>query len=71
MIQAIINWIQNNPSEVIAVILAFMLFFEKLALLTPTKTDDKIVMWLYRIFKVLGVHVKDNPGKVDGNSGNN
>ncbi len=39
--------------------------FERLARLTPSKTDDAIVSVFYKIFSVLGVNVPDNPGKAD------
>ncbi len=43
----------------------FIVGFERLARLTPSKTDDAIVSVFYKIFSVLGVHVPDNPGKAD------
>ena len=43
----------------------FIAGFERLARLTPSKTDDAIVSVFHKIFSVLGVHVPDNPGKAD------
>lgn len=51
-------------AEITGVAVAFVLAFEKLAKLTPTETDNKILGWLYKLFSVLGIKVKDNPGKV-------
>ena len=41
---------------------AFVLLFDRVAKMTPTKTDDKIVAILYKVFAVLGMKVKDNEG---------
>lgn len=38
---------------------AFVLAFDRLAKLTPTKADDEIVRNLYKVFAILGVKVKD------------
>ena len=37
----------------------FVLCFDRLSKLTPTKSDDKIVATMYRIFTILGVRVPD------------
>jgi hypothetical protein len=42
---------------------AFVILFDRIAKLTPTKSDDKVVEWIYRITAILGLKVKDNPGK--------
>ena len=44
------------------VAVAFILAFEKLAKLTPTESDNKIVAGAYKLFAVLGLKVKDNAG---------
>jgi hypothetical protein len=41
---------------------AAILLFDRLAKLTPTKSDDAILNWLYKIFAILGFKIKDNPG---------
>lgn len=43
----------------------FIAGFERLARITPSKTDDAVVGVFYKIFSVLGVHVPDNPGKAE------
>lgn len=47
----------------VAVVLAFIVAFEKLALLTPTESDNKIVGYAYKLFAVLGLKIPDNKGK--------
>ena len=37
----------------------FILFFDRLAKLTPTDSDDKLVAMAYKIFAILGVKVPD------------
>lgn len=38
---------------------AFVLFFDRLAKLTPTESDNKIVAYAYKVFAVLGLKVPD------------
>jgi hypothetical protein len=38
---------------------AFVLFFDRVAKLTPTKSDNKIVEYAYKLFAILGVKVPD------------
>ena len=47
----------------IAAVTALVVFAEKIAKITPTKTDDKIVGYVYKLFAVLGLKLDDNPGK--------
>ena len=47
----------------IAIVTAVVVLAEKVAKITPTKSDDKIVQYVYKLFSVLGLNVKDNPGK--------
>lgn len=48
-----------NWTEIMGVIAAFVLFFDRLAKLTPTESDNNLVRSLYKIFAVLGVKVPD------------
>lgn len=41
---------------------AAVLFFDRLAKLTPTKSDDAVLNVIYKVFAILGFKVKDNPG---------
>lgn len=49
--------------EIAGVLAAFVLLFDRIAKMTPTKTDDKVLTWLYKIASVLGLNVSDNKGK--------
>lgn len=53
-ILANLNW-----TEIAGVVAAFVLFFDRLAKLTPTESDNKIVAVFYKVFAVLGVKVPD------------
>ncbi len=55
--QLITNW-----ETYAGVFAAFILLFDRVAKLTPTESDNKIVKTLYRVSAFLGVKVKDNPG---------
>jgi len=52
--------LQLNWAEITGVVVAAVLVFEKIAKLTPTNSDNKIVAMLYKIFAVLGLKVPDN-----------
>ena len=41
------------------VVAAFVLAFDRLAKLTPTDADNKIVAGVYKVFAVLGIKVPD------------
>ena len=58
----VITWITTHPGELAGIAAAFVLFFDRLAKLTPTTKDDGAVSLLYKVFAVLGVKVKDNSG---------
>lgn len=53
----------TTAGEILGVISAFIIAFDRLAKLTPTKADNKAVEAAQKIFSVLGAVVKDNPGK--------
>lgn len=48
-----------NWGEILGVGAAFVLFFDRLAKLTPTNSDNAIVAALYKVLAVLGVKVPD------------
>jgi hypothetical protein len=54
------NWV-----EVSGVIALVILIADRIAKLTPTKTDDAVMAIVNKIATVLAIRVKDNPGKVD------
>lgn len=45
--------------EYIAVATALVLLFDRIAKLTPTESDNKIVAYAYKIFAILGLKVPD------------
>ncbi len=54
------NWFATaNWGEIGGVLAAFVLTFDRLAKLTPTDSDNKIVAALYKVFAVLGLKVPD------------
>jgi hypothetical protein len=53
------EYILANLGEFAGVAAAFVLFFDRLAKITPTESDNKIVASLYKIFAVLGLKVPD------------
>ncbi len=53
------EWLIVHWVEVIAAASAFVLFFDRVAKLTPTWSDDEVVSKLYRLFAVLGAKVPD------------
>lgn len=56
----IMNWFStSNWGEIMGAAAAFMLFFDRLAKITPTESDNAIVATLYKVFAVLGVKVPD------------
>lgn len=58
------DWLIEHWMEIAGVAAAFVLLFDRLAKLTPTLKDDQVVSTLYRLFAVLGIKVRDNPGAV-------
>lgn len=57
-----LNNVMSHFDEWAGIAAILVLFFDRLAKLTPTTKDDGAVSLLYRIFAVLGVKVPDNPG---------
>lgn len=57
-----LEYIIANWEEVFGVVALFVLAFDRLAKLTPTRKDDRVVSNIYRLFAVLGLKVKDNEG---------
>lgn len=56
-----LDFIQNlNWAELAGVVVAFMYFFEKLAMITPTKKDDNILAWLKNTFAFLSLNKPSN-----------
>lgn len=53
------EWFTTNYGEIAGTIAAFVLFFDRLAKLTPTESDNKLLTTMYRIFAVLGLKVPD------------
>lgn len=53
----------TDYADYIACGVAFVLFFDRIAKLTPTESDNKIVEYAYKVFAILGLKVKDNTGK--------
>ena len=53
------EWLTNNYSEIAGVAAAFVLFFDRLAKLTPTESDNKIVALAHKVFAILGLKVPD------------
>jgi hypothetical protein len=57
---SIMEWFSAaNWGDILGATAAFMLFFDRLAKLTPTDSDNAIVATLYKVFAVLGVKVPD------------
>lgn len=58
-ITGFINLAIQNYGAYAGAAAAFLLFFDRLANLTPTTKDDSVLNWLYKIFAILGVKVPD------------
>lgn len=57
---SLVSWFTTaNWAEILGAAAAFMLFFDRLAKLTPTDSDNAIVATLYKVFAVLGLKVPD------------
>jgi hypothetical protein len=63
--EGIITWFQANGGDLVAIAVAFIMLFERIALLTPTETDNKILEYIYKISKFLGLKFEDNTGNKD------
>lgn len=71
IVNSALGWfdqITNNWGEILGTVAFGILFFDRLAKLTPTTKDDAIVNWVYKIFAILGVKVPeleyDSKGKI-------
>lgn len=53
------EYLTTHFTEISGVAAAFILFFDRLAKLTPSESDNKILTVLNRVFTVLGVKVPD------------
>lgn len=65
MFSALISFFTTHWTEVAGVLAALVLFFDRLAKLTPTNADNVWVERLQRAFAFLGVRVQDNVGDID------
>lgn len=48
-----------NWAEITGVVVAGVIFFDRLAKITPTQSDDKIVQFAYKAFSILGLKFPD------------
>ena len=55
----LILYVTTNWVELTGALALFILFFDRIAKLTPTEADNKIVRYAYKIFAVLGIKVPD------------
>lgn len=46
-------------ADYIACGVAFVIFFDRIAKLTPTESDNKIVAYAYKVFAILGLKIED------------
>lgn len=53
------EWFISNYGDAAGALAALVLFFDRLAKLTPTDSDNKVVTMAYRIFAVLGLKFPD------------
>lgn len=58
-----IQFVSDHWVEIVAAAGAFIFFADRVARLTPTKSDDKVVAALYKLASILSIRVPDNPGK--------
>jgi hypothetical protein len=54
--------IENWP-QIAGVLAAVVLLAERVARLTPTETDNRILRKVKQLADVVGINVPDNPGK--------
>ena len=57
-----IDWIIDNWQEVGVIAALVILAGERVARLTPTETDNKVLMKVRKIAQILGIDVPNNPG---------
>lgn len=53
------NYVLAHWDEIAGIAAAFVLFFDRLAKITPSDSDNKLLTALYKIFAVLGLKVPD------------
>lgn len=54
-----IEYITSNFVEISGVIALIILVGERIARLTPTETDNKIIQWIRKVANVIGVNFPD------------
>lgn len=60
MFQSIMTWASSASwSEIAGVVALWVLAFDRLAKLTPTDSDDKVVAFLYKVLATLAIKVPD------------
>ena len=58
----IISFITENWVEIAAALAALILAGERIARITPTETDNKVLQVIRKVANVVGINVPDNPG---------
>ena len=53
------EFIAEHYGAMLGTLAAFVIFFERLANVTPTDADNKVVRAMQRIFTVLGIKISD------------
>lgn len=57
-----VEFVQNHWMEIAVVAGGVIFLADRIARLTPTQTDDKVVAALYKLASILSIRVPDNPG---------
>ena len=60
-----IEYVTENWVALGVIVLAGITLFERIALLTPTTSDNKVVEYLYKVAAILGFKVEDNKGDAE------
>jgi hypothetical protein len=58
-----LEFITEHWPQIAGVLAAVVLLAERVARLTPTKTDNRILRRIKKAADVIGINVPDNPGK--------
>lgn len=58
-----LDLITNNWEWIAGTLALLLLLAERIVLITPTETDNKVLALVRRVFKVVGLLPNDNPGK--------
>jgi hypothetical protein len=58
-----LEYVQTNWMEISVIAGIVIVLASRVAKLTPTQTDDKVVAALRKLALVLSIDVPDNPGK--------